>query len=107
MSGSAASTAAPLRFTSLALGFFSSGSMAGSSGRERHPSSALAHLVAKLNSSKEVHRSSCIASSSFILTSRTPSEKAEMMASSVTLGILRRALLKRWMYFCRVSRVVA
>ena len=26
-----------------------------------------------------------------------------MMASSVTLGILRRALLKRWMYFCRVS----
>ena len=103
MSGSAASTAAPLRFTSLALGFFSSGSAAGSSRRERRPSSALAHLVAKLNSSKEVHRSSCIASSSFILTSRTPSEKAEMMASSVTLGILRRALLKRWMYFCRIS----
>ena len=36
---------------------------------------------------------------SFILTSRTPSENAEMMASSVTLGILRRTLLKRWMYF--------
>ena len=100
------STAAPLRFTSLALGFFSSGSAAGSS-RERRPSSALAHLVARLNNSKEVHRSSCIASSSFILTSRTPSEKAEMMASSVTLGILRRVLLKRWMYFCRVSPVVA
>ena len=26
-----------------------------------------------------------------------------MMASSVTLGILRRALLKCWMYFYRVS----
>ena len=94
MSGSAASTATPLRFTSLALAFFSSGSAAGSSRRERHPSSALAHLVAKLNSSSDVHRSSWIAISSFILMSHTPSEKAEMMASSVTLGILRRALLK-------------
>src|SRR3954467_10735992 len=47
----------PLRFTSLALGFFSSGSAAGSSRRERRPSSALAHLLAKLNSSREVQRS--------------------------------------------------
>ena len=67
------------------------------------PSSALAHLVAKLNSSKVVHSSSWMASSSFILTLRTPSENAEMMASSITLGILRRTLLKRWMYFWRVS----
>ena len=102
MSGSAASTTAPLRFTSLTLGFFSSGSAAGSSRRERLPSSALAYLVAKLNSSRDVHMSSWIASSSFILMSHMPSENAEMMASSITLGILRRALLKHWMYFCRV-----
>ena len=70
---------------------------------ERRPSSALVHLVARLNSSRDVHRSSWMASSSFILTSRTPSENVEMMASSITLGILRRALLKRYMYFCRVS----
>ena len=34
---------------------------------------------------------------------RTPSDNVEMMASSVTLGILRRVLLKRGMYFWRVS----
>ena len=51
VSGSAASTMAPLRFTSLALAFFSSGSAVGSSRRERHPSSSLAHLFTMLNNS--------------------------------------------------------
>ena len=43
-----------------------------------------------------------MARSSFILTTRTPSVNTEMMASSDTLGILRRTLLKRWMYFYKV-----
>ena len=44
-----------------------------------------------------------MASSSFILTSQKPLVNTEMMASSDTLGILRRKLLKRWMYFCKVN----
>ena len=79
ISGSAASTADPLRFTSLALAFLSSRSASWSSRRERRPSSALAHLFAMLNISRAVQRSSCMASSSFILMSRTPSVSAEMM----------------------------
>ena len=67
----------------------------GKCGAPRAPTaSALEHLVARLNSSRDVHSSSWMASSSFILMSRMPSENAQMMASSVHLGDLETRVVK-------------